>query len=274
VADELRSPPITSRKNDRLRLVRSLGKPRARRKLGKFLLEGPKVIEEALRQRPGCLEQLLYRHADPLPGRLAELVDAARAASLPSFAVEPALFDELSDVESPQPVLAVARQAWASLTETLGHGDGPRLVVACCGVQDPGNVGTILRAARFFGCQGVVFLGGSQDPWSPKVVRASAGTLLASPPAKAESPQELLEGARGAGLTPVALTAHDGAPLKGGAFPPRTLLLLGAEGGGLPAALEQASATRLTIQGQGAESLNVAIAAGIALHAWAGAHGR
>ena len=162
---------------------------------------------------------------------------------------------------------------WTDLAEVLGSAkQQPCAVVACAGVQDPGNLGTILRSARFFGFSGAVVLPKTQDPWSPKVVRSAAGALLARPPAQAESLDQLLEAASGAGLTPVALSAHGGEAPGNEPLPARSLFLLGAEGLGLPK--EVRAVTRwLTIPtpSPGAESLNVAMAFGIVAHAWCSA---
>lgn len=255
--------PIASASNPKLKLVRALASRRGREREGRFLLEGPKALDEALTHAPDRLELVLLRAgADE---RAAPELERARAARVPCLEVEPRLFDELSQVETPQPLLAVARQAWRELAALLPAGDEPRAAVALGGVQDPGNVGTILRSAGFFGLQGAVFLPGSQDPYAPKVVRASAATLLRHPPARAEAPA-LLAAAVGAGYVPVALAAHGGERLS--ALPPRALLLLGAEGPGLPAELRQVRAITIAGAPAGAESLNVAMAFTIAAHAW------
>ena len=255
--------PIASAQNPKLKLVRALAGRRGREREGRFLLEGPKALEDALTHAPGQVELVLLRAGDT--ERVAAALERARARRVPCLEVEPRLFDDLSQVETPQPLLAVARQVWRALPDLLGRsGPAPRAVVALAGVQDPGNVGTILRSAAFFGLAGAVFLPGSQDPWGPKVVRASAAALLLHPPARAE-PEALLAAAAAAGLEPVALAAHGGQPPH--TIPPRALLVLGAEGPGLPPELRGARA--VTIPGAGgAESLNVAIAFGVAAHCW------
>lgn len=271
IPDPTDRPAIRSPKNARLREVVALQDARARRRSGRFLLEGPKVIEEALERRPAWLELLVHRVDDdgrPDP-RAAAALEAARARGVERLAVVASTFDRLAGTESPQPLLAVARQGWAELEELLGpRGEAaPRGLVALAGVQDPGNVGTILRTARFFGL-GVVLLPGAGDPWSPKVVRASAGALLEAPPARAPSVEELLQRARAAGLEPVALDAHGGEDPRARPPPARALLLLGAEGPGLP----RVEARRLTLAPREptAESLNVAVAFGVVAALWAG----
>ena len=267
-------PVITSRKNDRLRLVRALHSRRGRRLRGRFLLEGPKAIAELLEADGERVEQLLFRDQPTLLRPVQRALDAAQRARVPAFPVAAELFDELAPSETPQGLIAVAPLTWTPLDELLAGEDlsAPRALVACLGVQDPGNLGTIARSARFFGFAGLVVLPGTQDPWSPKVVRSAAGALLAQPPAQAEGLGELLRAADAARLEPRALAAHGGTPLSAGALPARCLLLLGAEGQGLPEGAGELSA--LTIEGAaGAESLNVAVAFAVAAHAWGGGKG-
>jgi TrmH family RNA methyltransferase len=260
-------PLIRSRKNDRLRLVRALVTRRGRRQRQRFLVEGPKALSEVLEQRPDLLEQLLYRAAAPSLA-VARVLEQARAAGVSTYPVESSVFDELAPSQTPQGVLAVAHLAYAPLDDVLGSGEEARAVVACLGVQDPGNLGTILRSARFFACAGVVVLPGTQDPFSPKVVRSAAGTLLAQPPARAEDLESLLRAATTAGFEPRALAAHGGEPLAKAGLPKRCLLLLGAEGQGLPADTDPLPALTIATPVSEAESLNVGVAFAVAAHTW------
>ena len=168
-------PIIRSPKNDRLRLVKSLSTRRGRRHRQRFLLEGPKVIAEVIEHDAALLEQILYRVGGPLRGAEKQVLQAARSAQVPCYPVAEKPFDASAPAETPQPLLGIARLRWTSLDDMLGDDPrAPRAAAACLGVQDPGNLGTILRSARFLGFAGVVVLPGTQDPWSPKVVRSSA----------------------------------------------------------------------------------------------------
>jgi RNA methyltransferase, TrmH family len=260
-------PVITSPRNERLRLVRALCSRRTRHQRQRYLIEGPKPIGELLQRGPGSIEQLLYRAQGTLPQRAAEALAAARAAGVPCYPVESKVFDGLAPSQTPQALLAIAPLRWTPLEELCAPGGEPLGVAACLGVQDPGNLGTILRTARFFGLAGVVTLPGTQDPFAPKVVRSAAGALFGNPPAQAPDLEALLAASAAAGLEPVALAAHGGEPLARAELPARSLLLLGAEGPGLP---EQAAGLRqVTIEGSGQqESLNVAIAFSLVAHAW------
>lgn len=260
-------PVITSPRNERLRLVKALLSRRTRHQRERYLIEGPKAIGELLERGPSAVEQLLYRAQGTLPKRAAEALAVARAAEVPCYPVESKVFDQVAPSQTPQALLAIAPLRWTPLEELCAPGQGPLGVAACLGVQDPGNLGTILRTSRFFGLAGVVTLPGTQDPFAPKVVRSAAGSLFANPPAQAPDLDALLSASQAAGLEPVALAAHGGEPLAQAELPPRSLLLLGAEGPGLPA--QVAGLRQVTIEGSGQqESLNVAIAFALVAHAW------
>ncbi|MGE0708462.1 MAG: TrmH family RNA methyltransferase [Planctomycetota bacterium] len=269
-------PVIHARKNDRLRLARALQSARGRRQRQRFLVEGPKALLDLLARRPDALEQLLVRAGPERTRGVEAVLEAARAAGVPAYPVAPELFAELAPSETPQGLLGIARLRWSPL-EALCAGEdpsAPRALIGCLGVQDPGNLGTILRTARFFGCSGAVILPGTQDPWSPKVVRSAAGALLDRPPARADDLPALLAAAAAAGLQPLALAAHGGAPLAEAELPARCLLLLGAEGAGLPE--EATDLPAVTIEspaGAEVESLNVAVACALVAHAWCARHG-
>src|SRR3954471_8884210 len=176
IATEPPDPPtamITSPHNDKLKEIRRL----MRRREERFVAEGEDLVAAA--DAAGW----------PAVYRLRAGVDIA-----------PELLDEVSGLGSGTRELAVYDRRWAAPT-------GP-LCVALWGVRDPGNVGTVLRAALAFGADSVALGPDSADPFSPKAVRASMGAIFAMPVAKVASAAEL-PGAR------IALAAHAGAPLHG-----------------------------------------------------------
>ncbi len=164
--------------------------------------------------------------------------------------VEPELLDEVSALGSGTRVLGIYRRRFSE--------PGGELSVYLHGVHDPGNVGTVIRTAHAL-CDGPVTLGPDcADPFSPKAVRASMGSLFARPPARAEFDE--LSGTR------VALDARAGDPV--GEVPRPAVLCLGGEREGLPAdVLSRAErSARIALRDDGPESLNVAAAAAIGLH--------
>ncbi len=268
-------PLISSRKNARIHLARALATRRGRKREGKFLVEGVKVIKELL-GRNVPIELVLWKEGLEQRPDARALIGDLKGRGVEAFGVAPALFDELVDTESSQGLLAVAPMQWRSLEDALGpvpedpEKAPPRAVLVAAGVQDPGNLGTILRSARFLGFAAVACLSGTTDPWAPKVVRASSGALIDAPPARVDSLAELAEEARARGYRTIALSPRGGKPLEKTTLPRRSILLLGAEGPGLTTAAIEGADEHVTLAASdpAAESLNAAMAFAIFAYAW------
>jgi TrmH family RNA methyltransferase len=214
---------ITSRDNERLKLVRKLRDRRWRDKLGLFAVEGEDLVDAAG----------------------VEPVDLLVAGE----SVEPALLAEVSSLAHPPRVVAVFRR------DDLPRGTRP-VTLALWRVGDPGNVGTLLRAADAFGA-GLALSDGCADPTGPKAVRASMGSLFRVPLSGFEEPS----GKR------IALVPSGGIPLPELQLEGDVVLVLGAEREGLAAEILERCDERASIpQPGGGESLNVAMAGTIALY--------
>jgi TrmH family RNA methyltransferase len=222
---------ITSPHNEKLKLVRRLGRRRSREREGLFVGEGEDLLNAA-------------RQAGVEP---VELLTAA-GKGLGGTEVEPALLDRFSTIASGTRAIGVWREAWA------GEAEAP--CVYLHGVSDPGNVGTVIRTTHALVGGSVVLGPDCADPFGPHAVRASMGALFAEP---------LLRGGIDATPEPrAALIAHGGEPVA--ALEGMATLCLGAEREGLPTATLEDCEVRVTIPlREGAESLNVAAAAAIAL---------
>ena len=190
-----------------------------------------------------------------------DLVEAARAAGVEPEAllvagedVEPRVLAAVSALGSGARVVGVYRQRFSP--------PGGELSLYLHGVGDPGNVGAAIRSAHAFADGPVVLGPGCADPYSPKAVRASMGSIFANPPAH-RAFEDLP-----AGLSTVALEAGDGAPLAALALEPPAILCLGAERDGLPRAVAEAATVRarIPLRSGGPESLNVAMAATVSLY--------
>ncbi|WP_422936584.1 TrmH family RNA methyltransferase [Sinomonas sp. P47F7] len=201
---------MTNPRADRVRDVAKLAQRSARTRRGLFLAEGPQAVREALRLdarladdgAPRLVAEV-YASAACLE-RYPELDALARATGALRTATDDVLA-AMADTVSPQGILAVCRQLDVTLAEVLSR--GPRLVAVLCRVQDPGNAGTILRAADSAGADAVVFTEGSVDPYNPKTVRSTAGSLFHVPFVIGADPAELAQQLRGAG---VGVLAADG----------------------------------------------------------------
>jgi TrmH family RNA methyltransferase len=249
-----------------LTTIRDLHRRRARDRRGLALAEGVRLVEEALAAR------VPIRGAAVAPGlegtpRGSALKSALERAGVRVESVSDAVLETLADTEQPQGVVAVIEPREWRLEDIEPAPGRPVLVLDA--VQDPGNVGTILRTALGLGGAGVVALKGTADLHNAKVLRGSMGALFQLPAVAADD-ADYLAWAKSTGVE-TWVTAADGEPLskRTGAHRPRApiALVLGNEGAGVGAALSAAAHRRVAIPlGPGVESLNVAVAAGILLY--------
>ncbi|WP_019180538.1 TrmH family RNA methyltransferase [Microbacterium yannicii] len=251
-------------RSPRVRAVAKLTKRSARHETGLFLLEGPQAAREVLAYRADTLVELfatptaMEKHAD--------IRDAARDAGIEVVLTTEAVLDAMADTVTPQGIVAVARQSPTSLREIFAA--SPRLVAICEEVRDPGNLGTIIRAADAAGADAVVLTGRTVDPYNPKVVRATTGSLFHLPIAVGVDLPTAIEKAHAAGVRVIAADVGGGDFLASRAILAEpTAWLFGNEARGLDDdALALADLSlRLPIFGA-AESLNLATAASVCLY--------
>jgi TrmH family RNA methyltransferase len=246
-----------------LTTIRDLHRRRARERRGLALAEGVRLLEEALAAR------VPIRGAAVAPGlegtpRGTALKSALERAGVRVESVSDAELESLADTDQPQGVVAVIEpREWR--LEDLAPAPG-RPVLVLDAVQDPGNVGTILRTTLGLGGAGVLALKGTADLHNTKVLRGSMGALFRLP-AVATDAAGYLAWAKSTGLD-TWVTAADGEPLRRRTRADHPVaLVLGNEGAGVGAALSAAAHRRVAIPlGPGVESLNVAVAAGILLY--------
>jgi TrmH family RNA methyltransferase len=234
---------ITSPSNPRLRLVRRLASRNQRERLGLFSCEGEDLVEAGLSAGLEPVELLVdaERPVDGLPG---------------GEAVEPRLLANVSALAYPPRVIGVFRRDDLPSLESQGP---PSVGLALWHVVDPGNVGTLVRAADGFGPAFLALSSGCADPTGPKALRASAGAIFRVPTGRFDD----APGRR------IALLAHGGKPLGELDFGAGATFVLGAEREGLPDDIVAGCDESATIPLQpGAESLNVAMAGTIALYEW------
>jgi RNA methyltransferase, TrmH family len=226
-----------------------------------LLIEGPKLLEEAIAAGVPLVEVAvsprLQRH-----DRGRRLMAAAESLC-PVRIVDDDLLASLAEVETTQGVLALARRPVFDERRILA---GTPLIAVAAGVQDPGNVGALLRAAEAAGATGAYLTAGSADPFSWKALRGSMGSAFRLPHVKVPATAPLLDrlrtsGVRMLGAAREAALAHDEADLTG-----PLAVFFGAEGSGLAPEVLDALDERLTIRmAAPVESLNVAVAAGVVL---------
>jgi TrmH family RNA methyltransferase len=232
---------ITSPHNEKLKRIRRLHKRRERERSGLFVAEGEDLVEAAVAAGVEP-EVLLVADAD----------------------VEAALLDSVSTLGSGTRVIGVYRQRWAPAPVARASPGSPEITASLSvylhGVGDPGNVGTIIRTAHAL-CDGPVVLGPEcADPYSPKAVRASMGSVFARPPARAELGE--LVG------TKLALDAGADASMAELDLEPPVVVCVGAERAGLAKEVRSAAdlAAKIPMRSDGPNSINAAVAAAVAIH--------
>jgi RNA methyltransferase, TrmH family len=256
--------PALAASNPRIRRLRRLsGRRSARADDRAFVLEGPVPIAEALEVGHGV--EALY--LDEEASGFEHLVELAARHQVPVLRVAAGVLGAVTDTITPRPLVAVVEIPPATLDQVVERAtSGRRPVVVLAELRDPGNVGTIIRAADASGAAGVVCTTGTVDPWAPKVVRSSAGSVLHLPLVTGVEPSEALLALRAGGI-PVHVTAADaGVPYDEAPLAGAVALVLGNEAHGVPDDLATAADAIVTIPMDGrTKSLNVAVAASVLL---------
>ncbi|MCX2934127.1 RNA methyltransferase [Mycobacterium sp. CVI_P3] len=227
-----------------------------RRRAGRFLAEGPNLVEAAARRglvlEVFATEAAAHRHAELLTG-------------LPVHEVTEKAAKALSETVTPSGLVAVCTMPDGDLDAVMAG--EPRLVVVAVDLSEPGNAGTLIRLADAMGAAAVVFAGHSVDPYNGKCLRASAGSIFAVPVVVAPDTVAVVSGLRGAGLQVLATTLDGELSLDDAELGQPTAWVFGPETQGLPPEIAGLADHRVTIpMAGGAESLNVAAAAAICLY--------
>jgi RNA methyltransferase, TrmH family len=245
-----------------LTLARDLRRRRARERQRLFVAEGVRAVEELLAS-PLAIRGVLAAPQLVDAPRGGHLLDAVRRREADLVHVDEREFASAAETDSPQGVLAIAEIPNRRLAD-LELADRSRLVVLDA-VQDPGNVGTILRTAAALGAAAVVAMPGTVDLWNAKVVRSAMGALFHSPAFM--STWDDLDTFLGRHAMPLWGADADGTPLERLRAPDRLALMVGNEGAGLSSEGRERVGEYVSIPiGSVVESLNVAVATGILLY--------
>jgi len=230
---------------------------------GWLAVEGPFLVEEALGAVPAVqthsllIAESAWAKFAPLTERLSA---EAEAVQIPDR-----LFARVSQTQNPQGIAGLVELAAPNL-DTLLKGQNLLLLVAC-GVQDPGNLGTLMRSAAAFGASALFTLSETVSPFNPKAVRSSAGAIFRLPVVAGMAPGELLPRLRGARVRIIAADRHSPAPLDQADLSSSLALLVGREASGLPPEIAREASLLLSIPIRpGMDSVNVATAAGVFLY--------
>ena len=251
--------PIKSNSNRLIKEIRKISKDRSERnRLGRFLIEGYKFALEAINEHNACETVIVSESYTGLESAL--ILDAARVAGCEVVWVTDPIMGLISESKTPQGVVAICKIP----KEFTPLPDARSAIFALSGIQDPGNIGAIIRVVAALGHQGIVMSSDCADPFSPKAARASAGHCLGVPIRISHDLAGVIDEFRCSGAKAFAagrggtLTLSDCRDLS------RTLVMFGSEGSGISQDLLVMTDGVISIpMAKGVESLNVAVAAGV-----------
>lgn len=249
-----------------LKLIKNLLETRkARRKEKLFVVEGVRMVEEAGER----VKTFFYSENLPIVKKLEAQMSVGYKVSKKQLA-------EISQVETPQGIVAIVREQEYSLDDIFTVSPLTRgrsreategvVIVYCLGVQDPGNLGTIIRTADAFGASGVILSKGTVDLYNPKVVRATMGSLFHLPIVLAADDAETIGQLKGKNVKIVTTDLKASKTAAAGDYRGGVAFLVGNEGAGLPPEIVAlGEAVKIPMPGN-AESLNVAVSTAILLY--------
>ena len=252
---------VQSKQNSRLKELRAaLARPGSGER-GLVGIEGPTLVAEAMRSGIELESVFVSQGAE-------RLIETLRIpANVEILAMPQAILTSTLATETPQPVAALVKPpqwTWEHLVG-LRRNSAP-LILVLAGLQDPGNLGTILRSAEAFGASGIVALPGTVSAWNSKAVRASAGSVFRVP-VVAATPEDAVPRLHGAGTRIYATLSSRAQPASLVKWAEPAAIIIGNEGNGIPGALVARADAAITIPCPGpVESLNAAVAASVLLY--------
>lgn len=250
---------LTGLQNPQVKAAAELKQKKYRQQQGLFLAEGLRTVEEAVHSK--TVVSIFYTAIDD--DRTRCVLEEAAAQQLKLYCVSDAVMKKIADTDTPQGIIAVCKVQDVTLDKLLSKGE---MLLVLDRVGDPGNLGTMLRTADAAGIGGVVLLKGCVDIYAPKTVRSSMGSLFHVPVVSSVAEDKFIAEAKDAGYE-LLVTSLEGADnLYKADLGGRIAFVMGNEAGGVSASLLERADKRVFIPMAGrAESLNVAMAAGIVM---------
>jgi TrmH family RNA methyltransferase len=250
---------ISSRANARVKQLRAAFQGHARLSGGLIAIEGDHLLEEALRSGM-VLKTVFVSERREVPTMVPRGVEVMRLAD--------EVFGSVVETQSPQGLAALlVPPVWVA-DDVMGSGDGAPLILVAVGLQDPGNLGTLVRSAEAFGATGVLTTPGTVSVWNQKALRASVGSVFRVPVVSVTASDN--EGLKRRGVRLIAAVGSDGADVMAAQEMDFTLgcaVMIGNEGSGLGAEWMEMCDARVTVPCPGdVESLNAAVAGSLLLY--------
>jgi len=255
---------ISSRGNKTIKYLRKLSLPRNRQKEGVFLIEGVRMIEEAA-ERAKCIRKLIVTPHASTDDRVSAIIDSVEANGVKVMWVADRVMDYICETRTNQGVMALVDMIDFDVRDL---DDGQLPVVALCHMlQDPGNIGTIIRVAEAAGLGGIVTTPGTVDIYTPKALRATMGSIFRLPHVRMDSMEESVEHFRSKGYQIAAAMVSAKQPYYELDYSNPARVMLGQEGSGVPMEAGELSDVQISIpMATMMDSLNVASAASVILY--------
>lgn len=246
---------ITSRENKIYKLAKLLKTSKGRSEKNLFLIEGMRSVCDAIK-KGAEIESVIVKDGTKLDF----------STNAPEFIFEPRLFDEVSETVTPQGIIAICRIKKTSLADIIAQDKD--CVVMCEKLQDPGNIGTVIRTAHASFCGGVVLTKGSCDLYNPKIVRATMSGIFSVPVAQNEDSKKVIEYFRENGYKIVAgALCEKSVDLYDADLGGKTLIIIGNEGNGVEKETLSLCDSVIKIpMHSDAESLNAAVAGAVMMY--------
>lgn len=254
---------ITSVKNNRVKEWASLKQKKYRNSTGKYIAEGVRLVEEVIAS--GASVEAILIAGDLQSGRFDKIVNGAHSKDIVMYEVAEAVIEHISDTKSPQGVIAIVHRHEGDPAQFIAGKEKP-LYLVLDSLQDPGNLGTMIRTADAVGATAVFVSKTSVDLYNPKVIRSTMGSLYHLPVFEVDL-IEFLPQLQAAGVKVVGTAPEADRTVYGYDFTQGTALVIGSEAHGMSADVAALTDAQITLPMPGqAESLNAAIASSVMLY--------
>ena len=251
---------ITSSNNSDFKYLKALNNPKKRKKHKAFLIEGSSFVRDAILKKSDLVSYLVVSESAFQKSKPAELIQLAEQKGIPVWILSENLFKEVSVSVTPQGIMAVIKEPQEQ--NIIGN-----QLIILENLQDPANVGTILRTADAVGIKTILYTKGTADPYSPKTIRSSAGSILNLSILRVQNVKEVVFLLKEQGFSIIAAVVEGGESLFKIDYPEKYCLIVGNEAKGVSHEMLSMADKLITIPMKGeTQSLNVAIATGVILY--------
>jgi TrmH family RNA methyltransferase len=254
---------LTSTDNPKVKYFHLLKTNKPRKTAGKFMVEGIHLVSEAI--QAGLLDRVLYSEKILETSEGKGLIGKILSSGIPNEEANEKIIRYLSDVETPQGIMASVKPKAVDIGSLFESSDP--LIVVACGIQDPGNLGTIIRTADAAGCSGIILTQGTVNPYNDKVIRASSGSIFHLNIVKIDDIIEVVSALKRRVIRVISSAVAAEKEYYSVDYKGPVAVMIGSESKGLPAEIERISDVSVSIPIIGeAESLNAAVSCAIILY--------